>query len=122
MVQSGSIDQYKLTRTLGAGFSSKVKLAIDSDGKQYALKIFNLNKTENALELMRQEVAVLKDLSNRHIVNYVTHSESAIWIKKNGQKVQVAYILEEAVLGGELFDYIYEQEAMSESICRYFFK
>ena len=86
------------------------------------MKIFNLDKTENALELMRQEVSVLKDLNNRHIVNYVTHSESSVWIKKDGRRVVVAYIVEEAVLGGELFDYIYNQEAMSEPICRYFFK
>ena len=65
---------------------------------------------------------MLKDLNNRHIVNYVTHSESAVWIKKDGRRVVVAYIVEEAVLGGELFDYIYNQEAMSEPICRYFFK
>ena len=119
---SGSIDQYKLTKTLGSGFSSKVKLATDTDGKQYAMKIFDLQKTENALDLMRQEVAVLESLSNRHIVNYVSHSESAFWIKKGGERVEVAYILEEALLGGELFDYIYEQEAMSEPMCRYFFK
>ena len=39
--------KYTLTKTLGTGFSAKVKLAHDKDGKEYAIKIFDLNNEMN---------------------------------------------------------------------------
>jgi hypothetical protein len=53
------IDNYTLLKTLGAGVSAKVKLAVDQNGKQYALKIFDLeNKsvTSATVKLLRDEV------------------------------------------------------------------
>lgn len=44
---TGVLDKYKLTKTLGSGFSAKVKLAYADDGKEYAIKIFDLAKSEN---------------------------------------------------------------------------
>ena len=38
-----TVDDFTLQQTLGSGFSAKVKLALDSKGSQYALKIFDLN-------------------------------------------------------------------------------
>ena len=46
-----TIDQYTLEKTLGSGFSAKVKLASDPQGNQYALKIFNLNNPQNTPKL-----------------------------------------------------------------------
>ena len=45
-MNSGSIDGYQLGRTLGSGYSAKVKLAFDDKGEQYALKIFDLTRQE----------------------------------------------------------------------------
>lgn len=36
-----SLNQYVLGRTLGSGVSCKVKLAKDTSGKRYAIKILN---------------------------------------------------------------------------------
>ena len=51
------IDNYRLAKTLGAGFSAKVKLAYDSENNECALKIFNLTNsdigTENAMNLFK---------------------------------------------------------------------
>ena len=41
-----SIDNYTLGRTLGEGFSAKVKHATTEDGTEYALKIFRLENPE----------------------------------------------------------------------------
>ena len=49
---TGVLDKYKLTKTLGAGFSAKVKLAYDDDGNEYAIKIFDLAKSENSKRQM----------------------------------------------------------------------
>ena len=40
-------DKYTLTRTLGSGFSAKVKLAKDIDGQEFAIKIFDQNNEMN---------------------------------------------------------------------------
>lgn len=42
--------------------------------------------------------------------------------KKNGTQVQVAYIAQEMISGGELFDYVANSGAFSEQICKYYFK
>ena len=41
---TATLDNFTLGQTLGQGFSAKVKIGIDEDGKKYALKIFDLSK------------------------------------------------------------------------------
>ena len=40
------IDGYAVGKTLGVGYSAKVKLATDDAGNQYALKIFRYDNPE----------------------------------------------------------------------------
>ena len=51
------IDHYQIEKTLGAGFSAKVKLASDDKGNKCALKIFNLRNPnmdkENLMNLAK---------------------------------------------------------------------
>lgn len=42
--------------------------------------------------------------------------------KKNGQQVEVSYIAQEKIEGGELFDYVANSGPFSEAICKYYFK
>ena len=54
-----SIDGFTLDKTLGSGFSAKVKLAHDESNAEYALKIFDLKNPANskkAIELLKKEV------------------------------------------------------------------
>ena len=45
---TGILDKYRLTKTLGSGMSAKVKLAIDEEGNEYAIKIFDMtNQSTN---------------------------------------------------------------------------
>ena len=39
-------DELTLGRTLGSGFSAKVKLGTTPDGKEYAIKIFRLDNPQ----------------------------------------------------------------------------
>ena len=39
-MSTARIDGYTIGRTLGSGFSAKVKLGTSDDGTEYALKIF----------------------------------------------------------------------------------
>ena len=122
---TSTIDEYQLSKTLGEGFSAKVKLATGPDGKQYALKIFDLSKESNsktAIRYMKEEVAMTMNLSHKNIVKYHDFKESTTMMKANGSGVEVAYIAQEPVLGGELFDFIANGGELSEPICRYYFK
>ena len=121
---TSTIDGYQLSKTLGEGFSAKVKLATGPDGKQYALKIFDLSKESNskaAIRYMKEEVAMTMNLSHKNIVKYHDFKESSTMNAK-GKGVEVAYIAQEPVLGGELFDFIANGGELSEPICRYYFK
>jgi RIO-like serine/threonine protein kinase len=43
---TATVGQYTLGRTLGSGFSAKVKLGTDPQGAQFAVKIFRLDNPE----------------------------------------------------------------------------
>ena len=56
---TSTIDGFTLTKTLGSGFSAKVKLAHDANNDEYALKIFDLTNPVNskkAVDLLKKEV------------------------------------------------------------------
>ena len=74
------------------------------------------------MKLIKQEVDATRELDHKHIVKVHEFSESTTWYKKSGKEVPVAYIAQEAVLGGELFDHVFNAGAFSEPICRYYFK
>lgn len=56
------------------------------------------------------------------MVKYFEFKEKATWVKKSGKTVEVAYIAQEMIPGGEFFDYVANSGPFSESICRYYFK
>jgi serine/threonine protein kinase len=122
------IGDYTLTKTLGCGITSKVKLAHDSQGNAWAIKIFdktNPNVTEGLLKALQSEVGVLKKLNHDNIVNMKEFSIDGVWEKASGNK-PVAYIVLELLEEGELFDFIaIDPEThgpFSEEICRYYFR
>ena len=60
-----TIEGYTIGRTLGSGFSSKVKHATAADGTVVALKIFRLDNTsfnDKAFKLLKEEVAATNQL------------------------------------------------------------
>jgi serine/threonine protein kinase len=120
-----TLDHYYLTKTLGAGFSAKVKLAHKDDGSEYAIKIFDLSNSQNNakfMNLLRDEVEATMKLNHQHIVKYHEFNEASIMKKANGKEATVAYIAQEPIMGGELYQYVNSTGAFSEKICRYFFK
>ena len=75
-----TVDDFTLQQTLGSGFSAKVKLALDSKGSQYALKIFDLNNPQNskkAMTLLKKEVEATQKLNHPNIVKYHAFKEVA---------------------------------------------
>ena len=114
-----------LSKTLGKGFSAEVKLATDPSGAEFAIKMFDLENpsfNKRAFRLLKEEIHATTSLDNRHIVKYLDFKEDATIVQKNGSTKRVAYIVQELVSGGELFDYISNSGAVSESICKFYFK
>ena len=122
---TGILDQYSLTKTLGSGFSAKVKLATDKDGNEYAIKIFNMENPMNdqrQMELIKQEFEAAKKLDHKYICKYHDFQENKTLQKPNGKTKRVSYLVQEAVLGGELFTYMAETGVFSETMCRHLVK
>ena len=119
------LDGFTLGKTLGSGFSAKVKIGKDTQGNEYALKIFDLNNpnfNRRAFKLLREEVAATTQLNHENVVRYHEFNENSMIQKPDGRTKNVAYIVQEMIEGGELFDYIANSGAFSEDVCRYYFK
>ena len=119
------IDSYTLGRTLGEGFSAKVKVGVAPDGTEYALKIFDLDNPKfnsKAFKLLQEEVNAATQLKHPNVVCYHDFRKDALMNKADGTTANVAYIVQEMITGGELFDYVANSGAFSEDVCRYYFK
>ena len=116
------LDNYKLGKTLGKGYSAEVKVGTTSDGAQHALKIFNLADKRLALSLLHQELDIGVQLIHENIVRYQGFSESSTLCLADKTSRKVAYIAQELASGGELFDHVVKQGTLSEAQCKTFFK
>ena len=102
-----------------------MKIGTDTDGKQYALKIFdkaNPRFNERAFRRLREEVAVTTQLEHENVVRYLEFVEDATLIKPDGRESRVHYIVEEMITGGELFDYIANSGPLTDKMTRHYFK
>ena len=82
----------------------------------------NPNFNAKAFKLLKEEVQATTQLDHKHVVKYFDFKESAVMTKSNGTQVEVAYIVQELIQGGELFDYVANSGPFSEKICKYYFK
>lgn len=112
-------NKYELGRKLGEGVSCKVKLARDSAGTRYAIKI--MRPGQDFEECVDNELRVLKDLQHQNIVNLVEVGEGQQVHPRKGTKM-VKYIVLELVGGGELFDLVALGGRLSEDQGRFYFR
>ncbi|KAJ6238862.1 protein kinase [Anaeramoeba flamelloides] len=102
--------------TIGVGSFSKVKYATHVEtSKPYAIKIISKHKIikqKNSRELVKKEIAVQKILKHPNILRLFEVFES-----KNN-----LFLVLEYISGGELFDYIVEQEKIEPEEALKFFQ
>ena len=79
---TGYLDNFAVTETLGEGFSSIVKLAVDPvAGTNYALKILNLEQTaQNNDILFNDEVAAMQCMDHKHVAKCHEFKKNATYI------------------------------------------
>ena len=65
---------------------------------------------------------MISNLNHKHVIKHIENVESAIMYMQDQSQERVAYIVQEAVLGGTLFDFVKHTGPFSEDVCRYYFK
>lgn len=76
---------------------------------------------KSMMELVMNEVDIMKELSHKNIVNLIDFSDSAEYVRPDGSKIAVFYLALELAAGGELFDFIAETGRFTEEVARYYF-
>lgn len=124
MASFSTLDNYRILKTLGTGYSGKVKLGQDlATGQTFALKILSsAQPAEQLLASLKHEFNILKNLDHPSIVRmfeltsgtYTSHT-------KNTQK-QVTFAVIELATGGELFDVIFHSKGFDENLSRFYFR
>lgn len=109
------VGPYIVTSTLGQGTFGKVKLAQHQDtGVEYAIKILDKSdiKANELTVNVRREIAIMKALNHRNIVNLreVLSSKTKL------------YIVMDLVRGGELFEQIERMGELDENLSRKYFQ
>lgn len=121
-----TIDQYRIVKKLGEGLTAKVfQVRDDESGEEFAMKVFDLDNPkfdEKAFRNLQAELDTAYDLEHQHIVRYYSLKEEATMIKEGKESKRVAYIVQELVTGGELFDFLANFPGMSAPVTRYYFK
>ena len=109
------LESLHIGKTLGVGASCKVKLARDTEGNRYAIKILKQNKQLKSF--IEAEVETLRTINHPNIVNLVESGEGL----KGESMTPFQYILLELVNGGCLFDYVAHAGRFEEKYARHYF-
>ncbi|KAI3653084.1 hypothetical protein MP228_002509 [Amoeboaphelidium protococcarum] len=105
--------KYQLMDVVGTGAFSRVKVAQSAeDGQLYAIKLVSKSVLKMPNSNLQQEIEILQRLSHPNIIRYIDQIEL---------KDEVGLVLE-LCDGGELFEYIYKRNHLSESECLPMFK
>ena len=81
----------------------------------------NSNLDAKTIELVRTEVEAMSKFDHENVLKYI-HSGTGEYLKNDGRKKVVNYLVLEIAEGGEIFDFVAETGAFSEREARYFFK
>uniref|UniRef100_A0A7S0G6F0 non-specific serine/threonine protein kinase n=1 Tax=Rhodosorus marinus TaxID=101924 RepID=A0A7S0G6F0_9RHOD len=109
------VGKYLFFETLGTGSFGKVKLGVHEEtGDRVAIKIMDKGdiKAHEMAANVRREIAIMKALEHRNIVNLRQVLTSA----------NKLYIVMDLVTGGELFTKIYKHGALPEPLARKYFQ
>lgn len=70
---------------------------------------------------MKREVEATQSFDHEYVVKYHVFKKSTL-VKRDGRRVPVAYIVQDKISGGELFDYVANSGAFTEPQARYYLR
>lgn len=120
-----TLDEFKVIKTMGSGYSGKVKLGQNlTTGQNYALKILkpDTHSLKDLLASLKHEYMILKELTHSSIVKMYDLREGVYTSKKTGAQKSLIYAIIELATAGEIFDFIFHTKGLDEDIARYYFK
>ncbi|XP_064161019.1 NUAK family SNF1-like kinase 2 [Anguilla rostrata] len=106
--------RYEFLETLGKGTYGKVKKAVERSGRMVAIKSIRKEKIKDEQDLVhiRREIEIMSSLNHPHIITIYEVFEN---------KHKIVIVMEYASRG-DLYDYICEQQRLSEREARHFFR
>ena len=118
------IDNYRILRTLGSGYSGKVKLGQDVEtGNQYALKLLSSKKDniETLFNSLKKEFDMLKAINHPSIIKMFELRKGTYISRTKGTARDLYYAVLEYSPRGELFDVIFHTRGLDENVSRFYF-
>ncbi len=125
MQSKSTLDNFVILKTLGSGYSGKVKLGQDKDSKQlYALKILNSENKhiEKIKTTLKNECDIMKNLNHVNVVKFIDIRDDGHYTSKSGKEKQVVYAIIELANKGEIFEVLYNVGPFNENLARFYFK
>ena len=124
MQSHSTLDNFQIIKTLGTGYSGKVKLGRDmGTGKTWALKILSgpPEKLQKILTSLSNEFEIAKKLNHPNIVRfYDLRTKGNYTSRKTGAHKTKIYAIIELAPKGEIFDVIFHAGALDENTCRHY--
>lgn len=125
MTSHSQLDHFRILKTLGTGYSGKVKLGQDiNTGNTFALKILSNpgEPTHQLIQALQHEFEILKNVSHPSIIKMHDLRTGTYTSKKKGSTKQLTYAVIELATGGEIFDVIFHSKGFDENLSRFYFQ
>lgn len=128
MKGKSTLDNFTIIKTLGTGYTGKVKLGRDTvTGELYALKILDpsrmdAQKVDKVLRSLETELRIMKDLDHTNIIKFKSLITDGLYKSHKGVEKRVAYSVIELAGRGEIFEVLFKIGPLNENISRFYFK
>lgn len=122
------LDNYQIIKTLGTGYTGKVKLGRDIETNELvALKILDPNKMDNSkmqkvIKSLQNELHIMQNLNHPNIVRFLGLCGNGKYKSKSGKIKTVAYAVIELAPKGEMFEVLFQVGPFNENLARYYMK
>ena len=125
MLKYSTLDNFKILKTLGTGYSGKVKYGQDQETQKcYALKILNTKNPniQKILETLQNECKIMSELSHKNIVKFINVKKGIYTKKKDNKEKEVIYAIIELASNGEIFEVLFNVGPFNENLTRFYAK
>lgn len=128
MKKNATLDNYIILKTLGTGYTGKVKLGRDMEtGQLRALKIMDPSKMDKqkldkVFQSLKNELKVMMNLDHPNIVKFIGLYAEGEYHTKKGVVKHVAYAVIELASKGEIFEILFKVGPFNENLARYYMK
>lgn len=128
MQNKARLDNFLILKTLGTGYTGKVKLGRDMEtGELRALKILDPTKMDTqklskVLKSLENELSVMENLDHKNIVKFMGLYNNGQYRSRKGVEKRVAYAVIELASKGEIFEVLFKIGPFNENMTRFYMR